>query len=99
VTIRTLAPLTLEVPAIWALVYPSVTRRAAPPIGVGLRRLIPAARSKPSESEENRPAAGGGHGAKALGFEPGQRIEREPYDLLFGERQGFRRRPAWATLG
>ena len=30
---------------------------------------------------------GWGPGAKALGFEPGQRIEREPYDLLFGERQ------------
>ena len=28
-----------------------------------------------------------GPGARALGFEPGQRIEREPYDLLFGERK------------
>jgi len=26
-------------------------------------------------------------GAKALGFESGQRVEREPYDLLFGKRQ------------
>lgn len=25
--------------------------------------------------------------AKALGFEPGERIERDPYDLLFGERK------------
>ena len=28
-----------------------------------------------------------GPGAKALGFGHGQRIERKPYDLLFGERQ------------
>ena len=24
---------------------------------------------------------------EALGFEPGQRVEREPYDLLFGQRK------------
>ena len=29
-----------------------------------------------------------GPGAKALGFEPGQTVGREPYDLLFGERKG-----------
>jgi len=28
-----------------------------------------------------------GPGAKALGFEPGQIVERKPYDLLFGERK------------
>ena len=28
-----------------------------------------------------------GPGAKALGFEPGQTVERQPYDLLFGERK------------
>ena len=28
-----------------------------------------------------------GPGAKALGFEPGQRVERKPYKLLFGERR------------
>jgi len=28
-----------------------------------------------------------GPGAKALGFEPGQTVERHPYDLLFGQRQ------------
>jgi conjugative relaxase-like TrwC/TraI family protein len=28
-----------------------------------------------------------GPGARALGFEPGLRIEREPYDLLFGQRK------------
>jgi AAA domain/TrwC relaxase len=27
-----------------------------------------------------------GPGAEALGFEPGQTVEREPYDLLFGQR-------------
>ena len=28
-----------------------------------------------------------GPGAQALGFEPGQTVERKPYDLLFGKRQ------------
>ena len=28
-----------------------------------------------------------GPAARALGFEPGQTVEREPYDLLFGERK------------
>ena len=28
-----------------------------------------------------------GPGAKALGFEPGQTVDREPYDLLFGQRK------------
>jgi hypothetical protein len=28
-----------------------------------------------------------GPGAKALGFEPGQTVERKPYDLLFGQRK------------
>ena len=41
-----------------------------------------------SESGGEPPGRWWGPGAKALGFEPGQRIEREPYDLLFGERQG-----------
>src|SRR6266545_3901313 len=40
-----------------------------------------------SESGGEPPGRWWGAGAKALGFEPGQRIEREPYDLLFGERQ------------
>ena len=40
-----------------------------------------------SESGGEPPGRWWGPGAKALGFEPGQRIEREPYDLLFGERQ------------
>ena len=40
-----------------------------------------------SESGGEPPGRWWGPGAKALGFEPGQRIERKPYDLLFGERQ------------
>jgi TrwC relaxase len=40
-----------------------------------------------SESGGEPPGRWWGPGAKALGFEPGQRIERERYDLLFGERQ------------
>ena len=41
-----------------------------------------------SESGGEPPGRWWGPGAKALGFEPGQRIERKPYDLLFGERKG-----------
>ena len=40
-----------------------------------------------SESGGEPPGRWWGPGAKALGLEPGQRIERKPYDLLFGERQ------------
>jgi hypothetical protein len=40
-----------------------------------------------SESGEEPPGRWWDPGAKALGFEPGQRVEREPYDLLFGERK------------
>jgi hypothetical protein len=40
-----------------------------------------------SESGGEPPGRWWGLGAKALGFEHGQRIERKPYDLLFGERQ------------
>jgi hypothetical protein len=29
-----------------------------------------------------------GPGAERLGFAPGQQVEREPYDLLFGQRKG-----------
>jgi hypothetical protein len=36
-----------------------------------------------------------GPGAEALGFARGQRVDREPYDLLFGERRG----PDGAQLG
>ena len=41
-----------------------------------------------SESGGEPPGRWWGPGAKALGFDHGQRVEREPYDLLFGERKG-----------
>src|SRR6478752_6088699 len=40
-----------------------------------------------SENGGEPPGRWWGPGARALGFEPGQRVEREPYDLLFGERK------------
>ena len=40
-----------------------------------------------SETGGEPPGRWWGPGAKALGFEPGQTIEREPYDLLFGQRK------------
>ena len=40
-----------------------------------------------SESGGEPPGRWWGPGAKALGLEPGQVVEREPYDLLFGERK------------
>ncbi len=40
-----------------------------------------------SESGGEPPGRWWGPGAKALGFEPGQTVERKPYDLLFGERR------------
>jgi hypothetical protein len=40
-----------------------------------------------SETGGEPPGRWWGPGAKALGFEPGQRIDRKPYDRLFGERQ------------
>jgi hypothetical protein len=40
-----------------------------------------------SETGGEPPGRWWGPGAKALGFEPGQRVEREPDDLWFGERQ------------
>ena len=39
-----------------------------------------------SESGGEPPGRWWGPGARALGLEPGQMVEREPYDLLFGER-------------
>jgi hypothetical protein len=52
-----------------------------------------------SESGGEPPGRWWGAGANALGFEPGQRIEREPYDLLFGERQAPRRHPGRPAPG
>ena len=40
-----------------------------------------------SETGGEPPGRWWGPGAKALGFEPGQTVERRPYDLLFGERK------------
>ena len=40
-----------------------------------------------SESGGEPPGRWWGPGAKALGFEPGQMVERESYDLLFGQRK------------
>jgi conjugative relaxase-like TrwC/TraI family protein len=40
-----------------------------------------------SESGGEPPGRWWGPGAKALGFEPGQTVERKPYDLLFGKRK------------
>jgi conjugative relaxase-like TrwC/TraI family protein len=40
-----------------------------------------------SEAGGEPPGRWWGPGAQALGFEPGQTVERQPYDLLFGQRQ------------
>src|SRR5438132_4011380 len=48
-----------------------------------------------SESGGEPPGRWWGPGARALGLEPGQVVEREPYDLLFGERKA----PDGAPLG
>ena len=40
-----------------------------------------------SQSGGEPPGRWWGPGAQALGFEPGQRVERQPYDLLFGQRK------------
>jgi hypothetical protein len=40
-----------------------------------------------SETGGEPPGRWWGPGARTLGFEPGQTVEREPYDLLFGERK------------
>jgi conjugative relaxase-like TrwC/TraI family protein len=41
-----------------------------------------------SETGGEPPGRWSGPGAHALGLQSGQRVEREPYDLLFGERKG-----------
>ena len=48
-----------------------------------------------SESGGEPPGRWWGPGAEALGFEHGQRVERKPYDLLFGERKA----PDGTSLG
>jgi hypothetical protein len=48
-----------------------------------------------SESGGEPPGRWWGPGAEALGFAQGQTVEREPYNLLFGERKG----PVGVQLG
>ena len=48
-----------------------------------------------SESGGEPPGRWWGPGAQALGFEHGQTVERQPYDLLFGERKA----PGGTPLG
>ena len=40
-----------------------------------------------SETGGEPPGRWWGPGARALGFQPGQTVERQPYDLLFGQRK------------
>ena len=47
-----------------------------------------------SEGGGEPPGRWWGPGAKALGFQPGQTVERKPYDLLFGERSAKPGTPA-----
>ena len=47
----------------------------------------PATTSRPPRTAASPRAAGGARRAKALGLQPGQLVERKPYDLLFGERK------------
>ena len=42
---------------------------------------------EPSEKGSEPPGTWWGPGAQALGFAPGQQVERQSYDLLFGERK------------
>ena len=68
---------------IWKQIEPSPTKDAA---GYYIQA---------SETGGEPPGRWWGPGAEALGFEPGQVVEREPYDLLFGERKA----PDGAALG
>ena len=50
-------------------------------------RTRPATTSRPARAAESRPAAGGAPAPKPSASSPARRVEREPYDLLFGERK------------
>jgi hypothetical protein len=63
----------------------------------GPAKDAPAITSRPARVAASR-QAGGGPGAKALGFEPGQMVERQPYDLPFGQRRASGG-TAWAGAG
>ena len=61
---------------------PGQTRRPSGPAKDAASYYIQA-----SETGGEPPGRWWGPGARALGFEPGQTVERKPYDLLFGERK------------
>ena len=50
-------------------------------------RTRPATTSRPARAAESRPAAGGAPAPGLSASSPARRVEREPYDLLFGERK------------
>ena len=50
-----------------------------------------------SENGGEPPGRWWGPGAMALGLEPGQLVDRDAYDLLFGQRKA-RTAPSWAGL-
>ena len=56
-------------------------------VGRGLAKDAAGYYIRASENGESRRAAGGVPGARALGLEHGQIVQREPYDLVFGERK------------
>jgi len=60
---------------IWKQIDPSLTKNAADYY------------LQASETGGEPPGRWWGPGAKSLGFDSGEVIEREPYDLLFGERK------------
>ena len=51
------------------------------------RRTRPATTSRPARAGESRRAAGGARAPRPSASSPARRIERQPYDLLFGKRQ------------
>jgi hypothetical protein len=50
-------------------------------------RTRPATTSRPARAGESHPAAGGAQERRLSASKPGQRIDRKPYDLLFGKRK------------
>ena len=50
-------------------------------------RTRPATTSRPARAGENHPAAGGAPAPRRSASSPARPVEREPYDLLFGERK------------
>ena len=56
-------------------------------VDAGLAREGAGYHIQASETGGEPPGRWWGPGAEALGFRPGQVVERKPYDLLFGERK------------